>query len=295
MDTHYTPLWCCDATRSSCRCGDNLSSMSTSQEQIPAGSRVAIKGLVSKPALNGQVGIVLGPEHSTAAAAGYAKGRIPVRLLSNGSSSGAPPLLVKPESLELATQDSAAYNKLCSDASELFEERKSASAIQKFKEAITLEPDSFAAYFQLGMVYEADYDELPGALELASQQYVKAAELSAPDSAAPDFVGWTSSFVRAANLLTSMPAAAKPVWWSANGLKQRCGLVLNNPQGFTCHFSLVSPAWRVMACAFLMENNADEAAECFEKAASYEMDGDKCRALLAQAAEYSSKAAATLC
>ena len=146
--------------------------MSSSQEQFPSGSRVAIKGLLSKPELNGQVGIVLGPEHSKDAAAGYAKGRIPVRLLSSeGSRSGAP-LLVKPESLDLAPRNSAAYTKLCDDASELFEKRQSAAALKKFKEAIALEPDSFTAYFQLGLLYEADYDELAGAQELASQQYV---------------------------------------------------------------------------------------------------------------------------
>lgn len=89
--------------------------MSSSEESIPipmrfpAGSRVKITGLVNKPDLNGQVGVVLKPEHSQDAANGYGKGKVPIQLVSKAVS-GADLLLVRPESLELASRDSA-YNK----------------------------------------------------------------------------------------------------------------------------------------------------------------------------------------
>ena len=34
-----------------------------------------------------------------------------------------------------------------------------------------------------------------------------------------------------ANLLAALPSADKPAWWNPVGLKQRCGLLLSNPQG----------------------------------------------------------------
>ena len=80
--------------------------MSSSIQNFPAGSRVVLKDIVSRPELNGQVGIVLGPEHNEQAAHGYANGRVPVAMLkrqekTTGTNSGEAPLLIKPGSLEL--------------------------------------------------------------------------------------------------------------------------------------------------------------------------------------------------
>ena len=252
----------------------------------PPGSKVTIQGLVSKPELNGKVGTVLGPDFNEQAKAGYEKGRVPVQL--TGGESG-PPLLLKPESLtlEAGASSETEYEKLCDKGWSLFEKRQPTKAIDVFKEAIAMSPRAFAAHFQLAQVYESESgsDDLPGAAELAAMSYVVATELSSPESAAPDFVGWTAAFVRAANLLTGLPSAHKPPWWTSTGLKQRCGVVLSNPQGFLPDSSLVAPAWTIMAHAFLMENNAEEAASCYEKAAGYEMDGEKCKQLLERASQ----------
>ena len=95
----------------------------------------------------------------------------------------------------------------------------------------------------------------------------------------------SNSFVRAANLLQSLPSAAKPPWWSSVGLKQRCGLVLSNPQGLLPDSELVSPAWQLTGFAFEMDNLGLEAARCYDEAAGYELDRTKCMALMARATE----------
>ena len=115
--------------------------------------------------------------------------------------------------------------------------------------------------------------------DLTPVSKLEAMELTAPESASPDFTGWTHSFVRAANMLKVLPAAAKPKWWSPHGLKERCGLVLANPQGYAPDSSLMSPAWQITGHAFEMENNNDEAAKAYDTAAGYEMDRERCNAL----------------
>ena len=257
--------------------------MATTTPAHAAGSRVRITGLQSKPELNGRIGTVLGPDFSEEAKEGYSKGRLPVRV---DGLQGAP-LLLKPSSLEAASDAPIddTYERLCDEAWNCFEERHSSKAIEKFKKAIALDGQAWIAHFQLAQVYEADLDELPGAMELSARSFARAEEISAPETSHPDYNVWSASFVRAANLLTNLPSAQKPTWWTPSGLKQRCGLVLSNPQGLMPDAKLVSPAWTIMAFAFLLENNTDEAASCYEKAAGYELDGAKCQALLQRASE----------
>lgn len=248
------------------------------------GSKVQITGLQSKPELNGCIGTVLGPEFSQEAKEGYGKGRIPVKLHDREG----PPLLLKPSSLQAVPVDASRtieYDRLCELGWKSFEDGNSSKAVEELKRAIALMDGAWTAHFQLGQVYEADHDELPGALELAARSFARAEEISAPEASNPDYVAWSASFVRAANLLTGLPSAQKPVWWNPTGLKQRCGLVLSNPQGLLPDSKLVSPAWTIMAFAFLLENNNDEAASCYEKAAGYEMDSAKCQMLLQRASE----------
>jgi hypothetical protein len=91
--------------------------------------------------------------------------------------------------------------------------------------------------------------------------------------------------VRAANLLTNLPAATKPRWWNPVGIKQHCGILLSNPQGLLPDSSLICPGWRIMAHAFEMERDEQEAAKCYETAAGYTMDKAQCQGLLRRAAE----------
>ena len=255
---------------------------------LPAeGAICVIQGLSARPELNGERAIVLGRETSKEAASGYDRGRVPVKLLKQGDT-----LLLKPEALvpmpaerSNAAMSEDAYERLCSRAWERFEARDARGAIAAFSEAVSGRPDECLAHFQLGQVYEANPDEQPGFGQLAALSYVRAAELSAPESESPDFTFWSAAFVRAANLLTSMPEAQKPPWWTAVGLKQRCGLVLSNPQGFAPASALMCPCWQIMAHAFLLENNQCEAAKCMETAAGYEMDRERCSILLQRASE----------
>lgn len=249
---------------------------------MQAGTLVTLQGLIAKPELNGAKARVLSAEHSKEAAEGYSRGRVPVKLVDCGST-----LSLKPEALAPATACASAsglgYDALCERAVGLFQERKLAQAVATLKEAIAIEPGSFTAHWQLGQVHEVH--EEPGSSELAAMSYLKAAELAAPDSTAPDFEGWSNAFIRAANLLKTLPAAAKPPWWNPLGLKQRCGLVLANPQGYLPDSELVSPAWQLTGFAFEMENQHIEAAKAYESAAGYEMDGARCQTLMARAAE----------
>ena len=262
------------------------------------GTKVTLRGLKSKPELNGRSAVVLSHEHSEEAAAGYAKGRVPVKL-SDGKT-----MQVKPESLEVNSGDSASdeydracaaaikaadasaeYDRMCSAAWSAFEQGKVQQAISGFDSAMTLDGAGFTAPFQLGQVYEANEHEIPGALELAAKNYLVAADASAPESAAPHFDTWSHAFVRAANLLKALPHAAKPLWWSPHGLKERCGLILANPQGLAPDSSLLSPAWQVTGHAFEMENHATEAATAYETAAGYEMDKSRIDMLLKRASD----------
>ena len=257
--------------------------MTTSPLPRP-GKLVSLQGLKSKPELNGRVAIVLPPTHSKEAEEGYSRGRVPVSLQGEQLKT----MLLKPESLVLVSDNTPEYETLCSSAWAAFERRKIDESIKKYKAAITLMPSEFTAHFQLGQVLEASDGEVPGALELAAQEYLEAMELTAPESASPDFTGWTHSFVRAANMLKVLPAAAKPKWWSPHGLKERCGLVLANPQGYAPDSSLMSPAWQITGHAFEMENNNDEAAKAYDTAAGYEMDRERCNALQRRASELKS-------
>ena len=113
-------------------------------------------------------------------------------------------------------------------------------------------------------------------------------ESVAPESPSPDYHCWTNAFVRASNLLASLPAAPKPPWWTPVGIKQRVGVVLANPQGLRPEEHLVSPAWQLTGHAFEMENNAEEAAKAYQEAAGHEADPRRSQALLARAAEIES-------
>lgn len=73
-----------------------MPTLTATAEVPPAGALVTLRGLVSKPELNGRTGKVLAPTHSDEAAAGYAKGRVPVKLTGGGGT-----MLLKPEALEL--------------------------------------------------------------------------------------------------------------------------------------------------------------------------------------------------
>ena len=146
----------------------------------------------------------------------------------------------------------------------LFEKRQPKKAIDVF-EAIAMSPRAFAAHFsRAGLRVRIGLRRLAWRSRARRHVVCGGYQLSSPESAAPD-VGWTAAFVRAANLLTGLPSAHKPPWWTSTGLKQRCGVVLSNPQGFLPDSSLVAPAWTIMAHAFLMENNAEEAASCLRR------------------------------
>jgi len=246
----------------------------------PPGTQVTIQGLMSKPLLNGKRATVLGPQHSKDAADGYSRGRVPV-LLEDGET-----LLLKPEALMVAEAGTSAvsYDALCESAVVSFRGHNLPQAVATLKRAIAMEPDTFTAYFQLGQCYEV-YEGEPGASELAAINFLQAAKLTAPESSSPDYHGWTNAFVRAANLLATLPSAPKPPWWTPVGIKQRVGLVLASPQGFLPDSDLVVPAWQLTGHAFEMENELEEAAKAYEKAAGYEMEAAKCEALMGRAAE----------
>ena len=86
-------------------------------------------------------------------------------------------------------------------------------------------------------------------------------------------------------MLATLPSAPKPPWWTPVGIKQRCGLVLANPQGYLPDSDLVAPAWRLTAHAFELERQDLEAAKAYETAAGYELDRAQCAALQNRAAE----------
>ena len=126
---------------------------------------------------------------------------------------------------------------------------------------------------------------MPGSAARAAHLYLIAMDNVAPESKTPMYNEWCNAFVRAANLLTGLPSAAKPSWWSATGIKQHCGVLLANPQGLLPDSDLLCPGWRIMAHAFEMERDNPEAARCYETAAGYSLDPDVCRGLMQQAAQ----------
>ena len=185
-----------------------------------AGTVVTLRGLVSKPELNGRTGTVLAPTHSDEAAAGYAKGRVPVQLIGGGGT-----MLLKPEALEPeeemplppALRGGGApewagftYDQLCTMAAEYYQKGTLMVAIEALQAATQKEPDSFTAFFQLGQVHEASQHDIPGSAERAAMLYLTAMENTAPESKTPQYNEWCNAFVRAANLLISLPSAAKP-------------------------------------------------------------------------------------
>ena len=107
----------------------------------------------------------------------------------------------------------------------------------------------------------------------------------APESKRANYKDWCHAFVRASNLLLSQPSADKPPWWSPVGLKQRCGLLLSNPQGMLPDSELLCPGWRIMAHAFELEGDVAEAAKCYDAAAGYTLDAAQCSGLMRRAAE----------
>ena len=104
-----------------------LSSMGATGGWTPftrPGTKVRLRGLQSKPELNGHLAMVLSPEHSKEAAAGYAKGRVPVQLIGDDRAMGGT-MQVKPESLEIVEAIESAtseYDAKCSTAWSLFEQ-----------------------------------------------------------------------------------------------------------------------------------------------------------------------------
>ena len=262
----------------------------------PSGALVTLCGLKARPELNGLTGKVLGPEHSKEAAAAYAKGRIPVQLDDGGGT-----MLLKPDALEVANElpicdrvgkvapewCDYTYEQLCTMAADYFNKGVLMVAIECLQQAIDLEPDSFGALFQLGQVHEAtaEKDVLPGSAQRAVLLYLTAMEKTAPDSSTPSYNEWCNAFVRAANLLISLPSAAKPPWWTSHGIKNHCGILLANPQGLVPDSDLLCPGWRIMAHAFEMERDEVEAARCYETAAGYSMEPTQCEGLLQVAAK----------
>ena len=255
--------------------------MTTSHESLPPGTTVKIGDLKSKPELNGTLAVVLPPEHSAEAADGYSKGRVPVRLADSSKKT----MTLKPECLTPFTGEG--YDKLCETAMEDFSSGRKKPALEKLQKAIALNPTAFDAHFMLGQIFEScqEDDEVPGAGELAARHFLSAMEACAPESASPDYTHWTNAFVRATNLLSALPGAAKPPWWSPHGLKERLGLVLSNPEGHLPDGHLVAPAWKLMGHAFEMEGNDQEAAKAYMEAAGYEMDRERCMALQRRASE----------
>lgn len=256
----------------------------------PPGTEVVLRNLVSRPELNGSTATVLAASHSKEAAAGYEKGRVPVRLSDGGGT-----MTLKPEALEVIPEPPAmsklapewsnySYEQLCTMGWEYFENGVVMLAIECYQQAILLEPETVVAHFQLAQVHEASPD-VSGSQQLAARLFLTAMDLVAPEAKAPNYSEWTHAFVRAANLLTSMPSASKPEWWCPNGIKQRCGLLLSNPQGLLPDSSLICPAWRLMAHAFEMEIDVAEAARCYEEAAGYCMDQEQCQGLMRRSKE----------
>lgn len=259
----------------------------------PPGALVTLRNLISRPELNGCTATVLAASHSKEAAAAYEKGRVPIRVSDGGGGT----MTLKPEALEVTTELEPAavsklapewsqysYEKLCTMGWEYFEKGVVMVAIECYQQAIQLEPGTFVAHFQLAQVHEASPD-VSGSQQLAARLFLTAMDLVAPEASAPNYSEWTHAFVRAANLLTSLPSASKPPWWCPSGIKQRCGLVLSNPQGLQPDSSLICPAWRLMAHAFEMENDDAEAARCYEEAAGYSLDQQQCQGLMRRAKE----------
>ena len=225
---------------------------------LAPGTSVKIKGLQSKPELNGKMAVVLGPEHSADAADGYSKGRIPIRLADFSKT-----MSLKPECLAPATLAGEGYEDLCAIAEMDFSSGRKRLAIENLQKAVALKPAVFDAHMMLGQILESsqDDDDIPGAGDLGARHFLAAMDACSPESASPNYTQWTNAFVRAANLLFGLPSASKPSWWNPHGLKERLGLVLANPEGHLPDGHLFSPAWKLCGHAFEMENNDLEAAK----------------------------------
>jgi hypothetical protein len=164
-----------------------------------AGTLVTLRGISSKPELNGCAARVLGEDHSAEAAAGYAKGRVPVLLLSSGGGT----MLLRPEALEVTSEPTSSrseriapewsdysYDQLCTMGWDYFEKGVRMVAIECLQQATALEPDSFLAHFQLGQVHEASQGDEPGSAERAAIHFLAAQQTVAPESKSPDYNDW---------------------------------------------------------------------------------------------------------